>query len=232
MRTANPLILATMVASAAAIATGCRQHPPTSASAATGDSTPGPVNPVLQPETVGSGSQRNYELFMIPVENPLPSARTPDVVYVPTPSKVVDAMLEAADVGPDDVLYDLGSGDGRIPITAAQRWGTRGVGVDIDPRRVGDAGSGARRAGVTDKVTFIEGDLFETELSDAPVITLYLLPSLNLRLRPTLLEPEPGTRIVSHAFDMGDWKPEQTMEVDEATVYRWTVPEKVPVHLR
>jgi tRNA G37 N-methylase Trm5 len=149
--------------------------------------------------------------------------RTPDVVYVPTPQPVVDKMLEMAGVGANDVLYDLGSGDGRIPVTAAKRFGTRAVGVDIDPQRISEANTNAEQAEVTDKVTFIHGDLFETDLSDATVIALYLLPSLNMRLRPTLQELEPGTRIVSHNYSMGDWQPDQTARVGSSTVYLWTV---------
>jgi SAM-dependent methyltransferase len=150
--------------------------------------------------------------------------RTPDVVFVPTPQEVVDEMLKVAGVGAKDVLYDLGSGDGRIPITAAKRWGTRGVGVDIDPNRIAEANANARAAGVTDKVKFVQGDLFEMDLSPATVITLYLLPDLNVKLRPTLLKLKPGTRIVSHDFSMGDWKPEKRIEKGGRTVYFWTVP--------
>ncbi|ARP79814.1 SAM-dependent methyltransferase [Bordetella genomosp. 8] len=150
--------------------------------------------------------------------------RAPDVIFVPTPPAVVDAMLQVANVGPNDVLYDLGSGDGRIPVTAAKRYGTRGVGVDIDPVRIQEARENANKEGVTDKVQFIQGDLFEQDLSKATVISLYLLPSLNLKLRPMLLKLKPGTRIVSHAFDMGDWTPDQTLTVDGRMVYFWTVP--------
>lgn len=152
------------------------------------------------------------------------AARAPDVIFVPTPPEVVDAMLKVAKVGPNDVLYDLGSGDGRIPIAAAQRFGTRGVGVDIDPQRIVEANANAKAAKVTDKVRFIQGDLFEQDLSQATVISLYLLPSLNEKLMPTLLKLKPGTRIVSHEFAMGDWKPEQTLTVGTRTVHYWTVP--------
>lgn len=151
-------------------------------------------------------------------------ARSPDVIYVPTPQEVVEAMLGAARVGPNDVLYDLGSGDGRIPITAARRFGTRGVGFDIDPRRIAEARANAERAKVADRVNFVQADLFEQDLSQATVITLYLLPSLNMKLRPRLLALKPGTRIVSHDFDMGDWAPEQTIRVGNRNVYMWTVP--------
>ena len=153
--------------------------------------------------------------------------REPDVIYVPTPQPVVDAMLELAGVGKDDVLYDLGSGDGRIPVTAARRFGTRGVGIDIEPVRIREANANARAAGVTDLVTFRREDLFEADFSEATVVTLYLLPELNLRLRPILLEQlQPGTRIVSHAFDMGDWGPEHVVRVDSSVIYMWTVPER------
>ncbi len=151
-------------------------------------------------------------------------SRTPDVIYVPTPNEVVDAMLGAARVGPNDVLYDLGSGDGRIPIAAARKFGTRGVGFDLDPRRIAEARANAEQARVTDRVNFVQGDLFEQDLSQATVITLYLLPTLNMKLRPRLLALKPGTRIVSHDFDMGDWAPEQTIRVGNRTVYMWTVP--------
>ena len=159
---------------------------------------------------------------------PAPAAavapRAPDVVYVPTPDEVVEAMLKVAGVSSKDVLYDLGSGDGRIPITAAKKFGTRGVGIDIDPQRIQEANEKLKKAGVGDKVRFIQGDLFELDLSKATVITLYLLPTLNMKLRPSLLKLKPGTRIVSHDFDMGDWKPEKTLQVGGKTVYFWRVP--------
>jgi hypothetical protein len=151
-------------------------------------------------------------------------SRRPDVHFVPTPDDVVDAMLEVAKVSGGDVLYDLGSGDGRIPIAAAKKFGTRGVGIDIDPERIKEANANLKSAGVADKVRFIQGDLFQQDLSQATVITLYLLPALNLKLRPTLFKLKPGTRIVSHDFDMGDWKPEQTLKVGRSTVYLWRVP--------
>jgi len=151
--------------------------------------------------------------------------RAPDVVFVPTPQEVVDEMLKVARVGKGDVLYDLGSGDGRIPVTAAKRCGIRAVGIDIDPQRISEARENARRAGVEKLVTFKNEDLFETDFSEATVVTLYLLPDLNVRLMPRLLkELKPGTRIVSHQFDMGDWKPEKELDVNGRTVYLWTVP--------
>ncbi len=155
-----------------------------------------------------------------------PQARTPDVIFVPTPQDVVDAMLKVAKVGPNDVLYDLGSGNGIIPVTAAKQYGTRGVGFDIDPQRIQEANENAKKNGVTDKVKFLQADLFEQDFSEATVISLYLLNSLNLKLRPKLLELKPGTRIVSHAFDMGDWEPDETLDVNGRRVYFWTVPEK------
>ncbi len=157
-----------------------------------------------------------------------PPAREPDVIYVPTPEPVVDAMLNLARVREGDVLYDLGSGDGRIPIAAAQRFGVRGVGIDINPVRIREANANAERAGVTDLVTFKEADLFETDISEATVVTLYLLQSLNVKLRPKLLaELRPGTRIVSHAFDMaGHWEPEATQTIDGTRIFLWTVPER------
>jgi SAM-dependent methyltransferase len=151
-------------------------------------------------------------------------ARSPDVHYVPTPVYVIDAMFELASVSGQDVLYDLGSGDGRIPIAAAKRFGTRGLGIDIDPRRIEEANENAHKAGVTDKVKFVLGDLFKLDLRPATVITLYLLPALNLKLRPKLLALKPGTRIVSHDFDMGDWKPDRTMQVGSRSAHFWTVP--------
>jgi len=151
--------------------------------------------------------------------------RTPDVIFVPTPQEVVDAMLKVAKVTQNDVIYDLGSGDGRIPITAAKTYGARGVGIDIDPQRIREATENLRTAGVGDKVKFLNQDLFSTDISEATVVTLYLLPSLNLKLIPKLnKELKPGTRVVSHAFDMGTAKPLETLNVNGRTVYFWTIP--------
>jgi ribosomal protein L11 methylase PrmA len=125
------------------------------------------------------------------------------------------------------VLYDLGSGDGRIAITAAKRYGVRATGIDIDPQRIQEANANAKKAGVTDLVKFRQEDLFKADFKDATVITLYLLPDLNVRLRPRLLEElKPGTRIVSHQFDMGTWKPDKKLESNGRTVYFWTIPAK------
>lgn len=151
--------------------------------------------------------------------------RRPDVIFVPTPQNVVDAMLELAKVGPGDVVYDLGCGDGRLVITAAKR-GARAVGIDINPERIEESQVNAREAGVTDQVEFLNEDLFEADISDATVVTLYLLRSLNLKLQPKLFrELKPGTRIVSHSFDMGDWEPEEEMSIEGRRIYFWTIPE-------
>lgn len=151
--------------------------------------------------------------------------REPDVIFVPTPNDVVGKMLEMAKVTAKDVLYDLGCGDGRIVITAAQKYRARGVGIDIDPERIREATANARKAGVTERVKFILGDLFEADISPATVVTLYLLTDLNLKLRPKLMNDlQAGTRVVSHAFAMGDWKPERTAEVGGTTVYLWRIP--------
>ena len=149
-----------------------------------------------------------------------------DVVYIPTPAEVVVAMMDMAHVGKGDVVYDLGSGDGRIVIAAVKDFGAaRGVGVEIDPVHVQEARANARRAGVADRVQFRQQDLFATDLSEATVVALYLLPALNLQLRPKLLaELKPGTRIVSHAFDMGDWAPDEARTVNGRMVYLWTIP--------
>jgi ribosomal protein L11 methylase PrmA len=152
--------------------------------------------------------------------------RSPDVIFVPTPPEVVAAMLKVAKVGKGDVVYDLGSGDGRIPIAAVKDFGAaRATGIDIDPQRIKEATANLQKSGVGDRVRFLNQDLFTTNLSEATVVTLYLLPSLNLKLLPKLkAELKPGTRIVSHAFDMGDWVPEQTLDVDGRKVYYWTIP--------
>lgn len=164
-------------------------------------------------------------------------ALEPRVPYVPTPQDVVDRMLEIAKVGPHDYLIDLGSGDGRIVVTAAKKYGTRGFGVDLDPVRVREGTENARRAGVSEKVAFYQRDLFETKLGDATVITMYLLPQVNIELRPRLLELRPGTRLVSHDFDMGDWKPDSHIKMDTqdkyggagglSEIYFWVVPARV-----
>ena len=148
-----------------------------------------------------------------------------DVPYVPTPMPVVDAMLDLGRVGRNDVLYDLGCGDGRIVVRAASRFGCKGVGVDLNPQRVEEALDNARRANVSALTRFEVGDVFQFDFSPATVVTMYLLPAVNLKLRPRLLkELKPGTRIVSHDFDMGDWTPEATRDTGRSRVYLWTVP--------
>lgn len=156
-------------------------------------------------------------------------SRTPDVPYVPTPENVVEAMLKLGEVKKGDILYDLGSGDGRIVVTAAKQYGVKGTGIDINPERIEEANANAKQASVTDKVRFLNQDLFEADIKDATVVTLYLLPSINLKLRPKLWKDlKPGTRIVSHSFDMGDWAPEKKIEVDGRYIYLWRVPATPP----
>jgi SAM-dependent methyltransferase len=160
------------------------------------------------------------------------ATKPPDVEYVPTPQNVVDQMLKLLAVKPTDVVYDLGSGDGRVVITAAKRFKARGVGVDIDPKRIKESRANAQRAGVSKRVKFLQQDLFETDFREASVVTLYLLPDLNRKLRPKLFSDlRPGTRIASHDFDMGDWHPDQVIHVKgpvyEHTVYYWVIPAHV-----
>jgi SAM-dependent methyltransferase len=152
-------------------------------------------------------------------------AKTPDIHYTPTRHVVADAMLELAGVTKDDVVFDLGSGDGRIPIIAAQKYGARGFGIEIDPALVERANQNARDAGVIDRVVFLTGDLFTADLSSATVVTLYLSPSINRELMPKLRALRPGTRIVSHEFPMPGWTPDATKQVDESTILLWRVPQ-------
>jgi len=179
------------------------------------------VAPAVVPSTTSAQQQGN--------QAPL---RTPDVIFVPTPEEVVDVMLKVAKVSKNDVVYDLGSGDGRIPITAARQYGARAVGIDIDPERIREANAGLKEAGASDpsmlnRVRFLNQDLFTANISEATVVTLYLLPSLNIKLIPKLnKELKPGTRVVSHAFDMGpDIKPDiDPINVNGRTVYFYTIP--------
>jgi SAM-dependent methyltransferase len=156
--------------------------------------------------------------------------RRPDVIYVPTPQTVVDAMLEMAGVTKTDIVYDLGSGDGRIPITAARVYGARGVGIDIDPVRIAQANQNANAAGVSAAVRFLNQDLFTADISQATVVTLYLTPALNLKLLPKLnRDLKPGTRVVSHRFEMreldgSEYPPRQRALVDGMNVFLWTIP--------
>ncbi|WP_013334241.1 SAM-dependent methyltransferase [Gloeothece verrucosa] len=156
-----------------------------------------------------------------------------DAPYLPSSNVVVQEMLRIAQVTSSDVVYDLGSGDGRIVISAAKNYGAKGVGIDIDPKLIQEAKANAREAGVSDRVKFIEQDFFKADLSEATVVTLYLLSDANLKLRPKLLqELKPGTRIVSHAFNMGTWKPEQVVTVTGGSkIYYWIVPEQIPQDL-
>jgi SAM-dependent methyltransferase len=149
-----------------------------------------------------------------------------DVPYVATPPAVVDEMLRMARVASTDVVYDLGSGDGRVVITAARKFGARGVGVEIDPAMVDRSRANVARAGVADRVRILQQDIFDTDLSPATVVTLYLPPYLNLRLRERLLELRPGTRVVSHSADLGDWKPDRRTAIAK-DVLLWVVPAKV-----
>jgi SAM-dependent methyltransferase len=157
-----------------------------------------------------------------------PPAGKPDVLYVPTPQNVVDAMLQLADVKASDVVYDLGSGDGRIVITAAKQYGARGVGVEIDPALVKQAADNAAAAGVAERVRFVTDNFFNADVSDATVVTLYLLQSLNERLRPKLVRTlKPGARVVSHVFNMGpEWPPERTLEIGPNRIFLWTIPQR------
>ena len=156
-----------------------------------------------------------------------PALREPDIFYLPTPQPVVEAMLEMANVTAKDVIYDLGSGDGRIPITAAKKYGARGVGIDIQPKMVKEATDNAIKEGVSDKVKFLNADIYEHDFSEATVVTLYLLPALNEKLIPQLKKLKPGTRIVSHSFKMGStgeaWPADKEQEVDGRMIYYWVV---------
>jgi SAM-dependent methyltransferase len=159
--------------------------------------------------------------------------RLPRVAFMPTPPRVVTALLKLAGVTSKDVVYDLGCGDGRIVIAAVARHGARGVGIDDDPQRIKDARSRAARRGVGRRLRFIEADLFTADIRGASVVTLYLLPSVNLALRPRLLSQlEPGTRIVSHDFDMGDWPAARSIEVEGRRLYCWIVPQATPARTR
>ncbi len=155
--------------------------------------------------------------------------RQPDVHWEPSSDAAIKAMMQLAGVKKGDIVYDLGCGDGRVVITAARDYGARGVGIDIDPQRIAESNANAKKAGVTQMVTFREDDLFEAKIGDATVVTLFLWPSLNLKLRPKLLrELKPGTRVVSNMHDMGDWAPDQIRQVESRNVYLWVIPAKIP----
>jgi ribosomal protein L11 methylase PrmA len=150
-----------------------------------------------------------------------------DVPYVPTPQEVVEQMLKLADVKKTDFVIDLGCGDGRIVVTAAEKFGARGLGYDLDPERLKEANENAAKAGVRDRVRFVEKNLFEADVREATVVTLYLLPGVNEKLKPRLLaELKPGTRVVSHSFDMGDWKPAKQLDLNGRKLYLWVIPER------
>ncbi|HWQ56194.1 MAG TPA: class I SAM-dependent methyltransferase [Bryobacteraceae bacterium] len=155
----------------------------------------------------------------------------PDVRYEPSSPAITAAMLKLANVGKGDLVYDLGCGDGRIVIGAVRDFGARGVCIDIDPQRIKEARENARQAGIANGIRFRNEDLFKAQFRDATVVMLYLQPHLNLRLRPRLWsELKPGTRIVSHSHDMGDWKPEKQIDVEGDTIYFWTIPDRPPAH--
>jgi len=155
--------------------------------------------------------------------------RYTDVPFVPTPQKLVDAMLAIADVKPGDVLIDLGSGDGRVVIAAAKKYGIRATGIEIVPDLVRESEQAAREQGVADKVQFINGDLFGQDLRKASIVTAFLTPGVNLRLRPKLLkELKPGARVVTRTFNMGAWAPSKTVQVDNDQVYLWIIPDETP----
>ncbi len=181
------------------------------------------VPAIMQPLPVKSEEASAY--LTVQIEN-YPAL---DVPYVPTPQEVVEKMLSIAGVNSKDILYDLGCGDGRVVVTAAKELRVRrAVGVDIDPKRISESNENARRAGVSGQVSFHQKNLFDEDYRDATVMTLYLLPSVNLKLRPKLLRDlKPGTRIVSHDFDMGDWQPDRQVAVAEHTVYFWVIPANV-----
>lgn len=179
------------------------------------------------------GTAAGAGLALVPGRAPLaqaaqsiaPAPHRLDVPYVPTPQDVVNRMLAVAKVGKNDVVYDLGCGDGRIVVTAARQFGARGVGIDINPERIAEARANAKKAGVSQRVDLRVANLFDTDLSPASVVTLYLLSNINVKLRPQLWKQlRVGSRVVSHAFDMGaDWPPEQTVDASGRTIYLWTI---------
>ena len=183
--------------------------------------------------------QDSSEVQAPEVQSPSPSEPTvgdtaveADVPYVATPQTTVEAMLELANVTEDDTLYDLGSGDGRIPIEAAKRYGARSVGIEIKPSLVDRARKNAKLSGVADKVEFRQQDLFKANFHDATVVTMYLFPEVNIKLRPMLFEQlDPGDRVVSHSFDMDEWEPDSTVRVNNDVLYLWTIPEQPPAFL-
>jgi SAM-dependent methyltransferase len=190
------------------------------------------MNAPIRPFGALPGGRMLLALFLaLPLAFPLGAQETEvkkDVPYVPTPPEVVEAMLKLGNAARGDIHYDLGCGDGRIVVTAVKQFGvTRATGYDIDPERIKEANENAKQAGVSDKTKFILGNLFEADFHDANIVTLYLLPDVNMKLRPKLLKDlKVGSRIVSHQFDMGDWEPDKKITLDWRTVYLWTVTEK------
>ena len=187
-----------------------------------------PVDPPPVQLTLDNSFTVNLRLAQV-TETETQEKVKPDIHYVPTPQRLVDLMLLMAEVKKDDVVYDLGCGDGRLVITAAKTYGARGIGIDIDPERIAEAKANAAAVQVEDKVEFRQQDIFKSDFKDATVITLYLLEELNLRLRPQIFaQVKPGTRVVSHAFRMGDWEPdaERTLKIQDSTydAYFWVVP--------
>lgn len=182
----------------------------------------------------GSAQDPDPDTADVTISEPPPSPRsdsaeTSEVPFVVTPDKTVEGMLELANVTEEDVVYDLGSGDGRIPVTAAAKYGARGVGIEIKADLVERARKNAKLTGVSDKVEFRNQDLFEADFSDATVVTLYLFPEVNIMLRPHLFEQlDPGTRVISHSFDMDEWAPDTTVRVNNDLLYLWTIPEETP----
>jgi tRNA A58 N-methylase Trm61 len=158
-----------------------------------------------------------------PADNKTDTPRRPDVVFVPTPQEAVDKMLETAEIKKGDILYDLGCGDGRIVVTAAKKYGVKAIGVDIDPKRVEESRENVRTNGVSELVTIKQGDIFQEDISSANVVTLYLLPSLNVKLIPQLEKLKPGSRIVSYQFDMAGVKPKDVIK-NSYTIYKWVTP--------
>ena len=188
-----------------------------------------PQKPAMPPRWLTGGAVAVFVGLAVvyPAAGGQAPARTPDIFFAPTLYSVADAMLKMAQVTANDVVYDLGSGDGRVLILAAQKYGAHGVGIELDPNLVELSRQIAREGEVADRVTFIEGDLFEADISKATVVTLYLSPTVNRRLEPKLRrELRPGTRIVSHQFMIGDWPPDQSLraEDDRTDLFLWTVP--------
>ncbi len=169
--------------------------------------------------TLPAAAQKNYE--------PQVGQAGKDVIWVPTPDEVVDRMLRMAQVGPNDLVFDLGAGDGKIAIAAAKKFGARSVGIEYNPEMARYAQGNVEKAGVTGKARIVNGDIFATDFTQATVITMYLLPALNLKLRPQILSMRPGTRVVSHSFTMDDWEPDETSSMDGRRAYFWVVPANV-----